>query len=936
MTRESEDPEESESTAQQPATQHTQAKNTDPHQHRNDHQSAANTRPEWTCKCSRILKHRKRRKPLSIKQWLTGERLRSNSDQTVTEADTDVDEGHLQAGPHVVIGADVIGLYPALDAEKSSEAVREETIKSGIEFEGVDWEEATTYLAINLDKFERKRMKVDSLVPTRRYVMGPKPTIHGKDSKSGKNMCSIKWVKKKAMFSKEEKAHIMGAVLKVGVRACFRNHVYKYCDELFKQTNGGPTGFQVTGRVAKLRMIKVLRKLKTILTKSGIKWEEMFIYVDDWRVVMKALKKGTVFCKECMQFNFSLEQFREDMKSGEPDDTRTARVVLEAMNTLGTDLQFTTKVASDFKDKTLPTLDFQLWTQEELNPTTNKMYTSIKYKFYEKGMGTKTTMLETSASSWQTKISVLTNEVTRRLITTREDLPEETKMEIMETYAEKLKKSGYSNNQVIDILTSGIVGYQRRKERLGKTHREAWETESEREMKKLTGKSTWYLNKERVKPKSKHNLSRSRSTRGGSTSHSSKRDERQPSAVLFVKRTPQGALTSELRRIEADLSKTLTRKVKVVERCGTQLQALLTRSDPWSDEDCTRESCVVCTMPQEKTPNCRQVNLTYRTTCRLCLAAGNSSSYIGETSRSLGERIGEHVQDSKTNQDKSHIAQHLMTHHMKDWEEHGSSMDAWKLFKVEILKTHTSAFKRQIHEAVSIMLEKGSLLNNRDEYNRCLIPTLEVQGHKGHNTEAKQAQKQADENLRKETDSNIELFRQTTNKRGNTTNTHIDTNTNHTQPNKKRKQTNVTHPTSTQKHNNIKGNMTHPNEMNKTQSVKKRKRDETQPQTGQSEANKVTQPDKEIQQDEQNPRPTKSKPKGNTKRNVTGRPKAVCDIRKFMTFSSRGNIKENQEGGSLGTKGDSNKINKSKSGASKNILRCKPRIRDQMTGEEDI
>ena len=57
--------------------------------------------------------------------------------------------------------------------------------------------------------------------------------------------------------------------------------MYKYCDEIFRQTTGGPTGFQVTGRVAKLRMIKVLRKLKQTMTKSGITWEEMFIYVED-------------------------------------------------------------------------------------------------------------------------------------------------------------------------------------------------------------------------------------------------------------------------------------------------------------------------------------------------------------------------------------------------------------------------------------------------------------------------------------------------------------------------------------------------------------------------------------------------------------------------------------------------------------------------------
>ena len=53
-------------------------------------------------------------------------------------------------------------------------------------------------------------------------------------------------------------------------------------------------------------------------------------------------------------------------------------------------------------------------------------------------------------------------------------------------------------------------------------------------------------------------------------------------------------------------------------------------------------------------------------------------------------------------------------------------MRAW--FKVEIVKTHMSSFTRQLHKAVAIMLEPGTVLNNQTVYNRCLVPTLEVKG----------------------------------------------------------------------------------------------------------------------------------------------------------------------------------------------------------------
>ena len=82
----------------------------------------------------------------------------------------------------------------------------------------------------------------------------------------------------------------MGAVTKIGVKTLFMNHVYKYGDKIYKQRKGGPTGLQITGRVAKLMMVKIMRELKKILRRSGITWTSIFIYVDDFRVSLKSMK----------------------------------------------------------------------------------------------------------------------------------------------------------------------------------------------------------------------------------------------------------------------------------------------------------------------------------------------------------------------------------------------------------------------------------------------------------------------------------------------------------------------------------------------------------------------------------------------------------------------------------------------------------------------
>ena len=118
--------------------------------------------------------------------------------------------------------------------------------------------------------------------------------------------------------------------------------------------------------------------------------------------------------------------------------------------------------------------------------------------------------------------------------------------------------------------------------------------------------------------------------------------------------------------------------------------------------------------------------------CRLCLKEGTQSTYIGETSRSLMERWGEHVEDSKKRQEGSHIAEHMMTIHPEAWET-DSQEDAWKYFKLEVIKVHSSSFIRQLREACTIMLQPGSILN---EYTCCIIPSLEVRGARKEDTKA--------------------------------------------------------------------------------------------------------------------------------------------------------------------------------------------------------
>ena len=174
--------------------------------------------------------------------------------------------------------------------------------------------------------------------------------------KSKHDTTSKQWVYRRTEYTDRERQTILGAVMKIGVKTLFRKHVYKYGDSIYRQVKGVPTGFEITGKAAKVRMIGAMRKLKAILRKSGISWEVMFIYVDDFRVVMRSLKRGTRYCKRCQTFHFSLDQFRADKEAQETDEARTARLVGEILNSLEKDLQFTTETPRDFNTNKLPTL----------------------------------------------------------------------------------------------------------------------------------------------------------------------------------------------------------------------------------------------------------------------------------------------------------------------------------------------------------------------------------------------------------------------------------------------------------------------------------------------------------------------------------------------------------------------------------------------------
>ena len=154
-----------------------------------------------------------------------------------------------------------------------------------------------------------------------------------------------------------------------------------------------------------------------------------------------------------------------------------------------------------------------------------------------------------------------------------------------------------------------------------------------------------------------------------STKIRSPRDLRKTIATLQVPKTPGDNLAKQLRKTETKLRAVSTTKVKILERVGCTLRATLVKSDPWGGEPCHDLNCHPCKTEDMKV-SCRRRNVCYTNQCLKCKATGVNTTYIGESSNSLRERMQQHCEDFSDSSKESHMRQHLEYAHGGGTVEH--------------------------------------------------------------------------------------------------------------------------------------------------------------------------------------------------------------------------------------------------------------------------
>ena len=624
--------------------------------------------------------------------------------------------------PQVIVGCDVEALYPSLDPNECAEVVREEVMRTKIQWKDMDYVEGARMIALNRSAAWCRRSKMKRILPVRRGRTGVRPGVTGKGPMGGGRGDQEQWVFPTVRPTEEERRMIVAEVIAITTEGMFKHHLYTFGKKTHRQKEGGPIGLRGTCAIARLTMCTWDRRWLKRMDNLRVKILLYSRYMDDGRVHLPPFKCGWRWEEDDIKFKEAWRGEDADL-SGEEI---TRRIIHGSMQGVMESLRFTTEIGEE-EGGWLPTLDLQVRVEE------NNL---VSFKYYEKPTVTNVMVQKRSAMGENEKVQILSNDMVRRLASTDPRQENSTRVKVVDQFARKILTSGYSLQQTRRIILGGIRGWRRRLERAKEEsrslYRKASSCQESRLRKKTLGKSTWFR-KRKKKGDQAAAQDRGRKGRGGKPGVGRDDDKQLPTrSVLFVENSKDGELARRLRGVVERIQHILRFRIKVVEKSGTPLKLMFPLSNIGGEEVCGRDECITCTQEGEgKKPPCTRRSVLYENICKICnpgvMAAKeklsppltNPSIYVGETARSIMERGADHWKGYREQREDSHILKHHVLHHGGVGEPS---------FHLRAVGYYNTALSRQVAEAVRIA-EWGEevVLNSKSEFNRCQLGRLTLE-----------------------------------------------------------------------------------------------------------------------------------------------------------------------------------------------------------------
>ena len=366
--------------------------------------------------------------------------------------------------------------------------------------------------------------------------------------------------------------------------------------KMFRQKEGGAIGLDLTGVVADIFMGRWDRMLKREMVRTEIEPIMYGRYKDDIDFVLDAGGQEAV------------------TEVGEARDRR----VMESTKVVADSIHSSIEVEVDggFNHASdggrVPVLDVEVWIGEGKDGRLK-----ILHSHYMKKMASRLVIMEKSAHGKNTKRNVVINEVCRILRNCSPYLPWEDVASKVSYFVKRLEFSGYDKKFRYDVVQVAVRRHKRRLEEWEKGGRMYGDerTPEVKRLDKTEKRRGWYGKKYE--------------------------------SVMFIQPT-EG---SELKKRVQLLARKHKIKVKVIEKAGLTMKKALQRSDPYPKKVCERADCVVCRLGRPG--ECRERGCGYELKCK-----SDGKKYVGQTGRSVNERVSEEIAQWEKKDQKSPLWKH--------------------------------------------------------------------------------------------------------------------------------------------------------------------------------------------------------------------------------------------------------------------------------------
>ena len=169
-------------------------------------------------------------------------------------------------------------------------------------------------------------------------------------------------------------------------------------------------------------------------------------------------------------------------------------------------------------------------------------------------------------------------------------------------------------------------------------------------------------------------------------------------SVMHVPSSKDARLLRMLAKAEPRIAKITGYQLKFVEKSGKNLSNLFSREPP--QMKCDRGDCAVCVNSDPRKPSrCQLKSIVYSGVCKECDLKHKSNKlsrheglYIGETSRTLGERAKEHRAGLRRLDPSNFMVKH--------WSNKHHESDSPPEFVFSVVQQHKDTMSRLIHEAI--------------------------------------------------------------------------------------------------------------------------------------------------------------------------------------------------------------------------------------------